>query len=37
MGERKGEYRVLVEKRGRKPTVSATGSWQDNIKMDIKK
>jgi len=36
MGERKGVYRVLVEKHeGRKPLARPRPRWEDNIKMDL--
>ena len=36
MGERRGIYRVLVEKpEGKKPFGSPRRRWEDNIKMDL--
>jgi len=37
MGERKGVYRVLVEKpKGRKPLGRSRRRWDDNIRMDLR-
>jgi hypothetical protein len=37
MGERKGAYRVLVEKyEGWRPLGRPRHRWEDNIKMDLK-
>jgi len=37
MGEKRGEYRVLVGKtEGRRPFGRPRHRWKDNIKMDIK-
>ena len=36
MGERRGVYRVLVEKpEGKRPLGRPRGRWEDNIKMDF--
>jgi hypothetical protein len=36
MGERRGVYRVLVEKpEGKKPIGRTRRRWKDNIKMDL--
>ena len=36
VGERRGEYRVLVEKpEGKKRLLRLRHRWEDNIKMDI--
>jgi hypothetical protein len=36
MGERRGAYRVLVEKpEGRRPLERSRRRWDDNIKMDL--
>jgi hypothetical protein len=36
MGERKGAYRVLVEKpEGRRPLGRPRHRWEDNIKIDL--
>jgi hypothetical protein len=36
MGERRGEYRVLVGKHeGRRPLGRPRHRWQDNIRMDL--
>jgi hypothetical protein len=38
MGERRGVYRVLVEKpEGKRLLGKRRRSWKDNIKMDVKK
>jgi hypothetical protein len=38
MGERKGAYRVLVEKpEGNSPLWRPRRGWEDNIKMDLQK
>jgi hypothetical protein len=37
MGERRGAYRVLVEKpEGRRPLGRTRHRWEDNIKMDLR-
>jgi hypothetical protein len=37
MGERRGAYRVLVEKReGRRPLGRSRRRWKDNIKKDLR-
>jgi hypothetical protein len=37
MGERRGAYRVLVEKpEGRRPLGRPRRRWEDNIKMDFR-
>jgi hypothetical protein len=37
MGEKRGEYRVLVGKtKGRRPLRRPRRRWKDNIKMDLK-
>ena len=36
MGDRRGVYRVLVEKpEGKRPLGRPTRRWEDNIKMDL--
>jgi hypothetical protein len=36
MGERRGAYRILVEKpEGRRPFDRPRHRWEDNIKMDL--
>jgi hypothetical protein len=36
MGERRGEYRVLVGKpEGKRPLWRSKRRWEDNIKMDL--
>jgi hypothetical protein len=37
MGERRGAYRALVEKReGRRPLGRPKRRWEDNIKLDLR-
>ena len=35
MGERKGAYRVLMEKSGGKRLLGRPGRWEENIKIDL--